>query len=114
MDQKLLEEMKDKPLVMCEAMSNLYVNVPSTVSLIKSEAPPVHVGASPKEQTAAAYKGAFMAMVKERVMNDLQSWNAIADKMKDDDIFEDAHLTWDEIVTFLKTMEGQVVPPSSN
>jgi len=117
MDSDILDQVgaQGKPVVICEVMANMFVNIPSKESNIKSEAPPVHVGASPKEENGISYKRAFMAMLKEKVMNDVQSWNAIADKMQSDGLFEDdPHVSWDEVIAFISTMEGQVVPPSSN
>jgi len=113
MDQNIVKNLGDKPVVICEYMADLLVSIPSKNATLTNDAPPIHVGASPKEQTALSYKRAFMAMMKEKMMNELQSWNMIADRMKADDLFpESATISWDELLEFVSKMEGQVVPPS--
>jgi len=115
MDKNILDQVEGKKVVVFEYMANLLVNVPSKNAKLTAEAPSVHVGASPKEESALAYKRAFMAIMKEKMMNELQSWNQIADRMRADDLFpESAIVSWDELVKFVSTMEGQVVPPSAD
>lgn len=115
MDKNIADKVGDKPIVICEYMSNLLVSIPSKNAKLTNDAPPIHVGASPKEQNALSYKRAFMAMMKEKMVNELQSWNMIADRIRDDDLFpESATISWDELLKFVSTMEGQVIPPTAS
>jgi len=115
MDKQILDQAEGKKVVIFEYMANLLVNIPSKNAKLTAECEPLHVGASPKEESATAYKRAFMALMKEKIMNEMQSWNQIADRMRADDLFPDsAVVSWDELISFITTMEGQVVPPSSN
>jgi hypothetical protein len=115
MDSDILNQVEGKKVVVCEYMANLLVNIPSKNAKLTAECPSIHVGASPKEESGLAYKRAFMALMKEKILNEMQSWNQIADRMRADDLFSDsATVSWDELIAFVSTMEGQVIPPSAN